>query len=166
MRALGRVLISPGPGTPEDAGACVDIVRGCAGHVPVLGVCLGHQAIAVACGAQMSRAPALLHGKTSQVRHTDTGVLAGLPQDFTATRYHSLAIDNDTVPDALEVTGRSESGVIMAIRHREHAVGGVQFHPESVLTVGGHAMLADWLVQCGLPDARETAKALAPVTAG
>jgi para-aminobenzoate synthetase component 2 len=160
------VLISPGPGAPEDAGACIDIVRGCAGHVPVLGVCLGHQAIAVAYGAAVTRAPELLHGKTSHVHHTDSGVLAGLPQDFTATRYHSLAIQDDTVPDVIEVTGRSESGVIMAIRHRDHAVEGVQFHPESVLTEGGHAMLANWLAQCGMPQARDTAKSLSPVTAG
>lgn len=160
------VLLSPGPGTPEDAGACIDIVRGCAGRVPVLGVCLGHQAIAVAYGAQVTRAPELLHGKTSQVNHTNTGVLAGLPQGFTATRYHSLAVEPSSIPEELDVTGSTESGVIMAIRHRADAVEGVQFHPESVLTEGGHAMLANWLTECGMPEARETAKTLTPVNAG
>ena len=159
------VLISPGPGTPEDAGACIDIVRACAGHVPVLGVCLGHQAIAVAYGGTVTRAPELLHGKTSQVHHTDTGVLRGLPQGFTATRYHSLAVEPESLPDELVVTGTAESGVIMAIRHRDHAVEGVQFHPESVLTEGGHAMLANWLVECGLSGAIEASQSLAPVTA-
>ena len=158
------VLISPGPGTPEDAGACIDIVRACAGHVPVLGVCLGHQAIAVAFGGEVTRAPELLHGKTSQVHHTDTGVLRGLPQGFTATRYHSLAVEPESLPDELVVTGTAESGVIMAIRHRDHAVEGVQFHPESVLTEGGHAMLANWLVECGLSGAIETSQSLAPVS--
>jgi len=160
------VLLSPGPGTPEDAGACIDIVRGCAGRVPVLGVCLGHQAIAVAYGAQVTRAPELLHGKTSQVQHTNKGVLAGLPQGFTATRYHSLAVEPSSIPEELDITGSTESGVIMAIRHRADAVEGVQFHPESVLTEGGHAMLANWLAECGMPEARETAKTLTPVTAG
>ena len=159
------VLLSPGPGTPEDAGACIDIVRACAGHVPVLGVCLGHQVIAVAYGGTVTRAPELLHGKTSQVHHTDTGVLRGLPQGFTATRYHSLAVEPESLPDKLVVTGTAESGVIMAIRHRDHAVEGVQFHPESVLTEGGHAMLANWLVECGLSGAIETSQSLAPVTA-
>ena len=158
------VLLSPGPGTPEDAGACIDIVRACAGHVPVLGVCLGHQAIAVAYGGTVTRAPELLHGKTSQVHHTDTGVLRGLPQGFTATRYHSLAVEPESLPDDLVVTGTAESGVIMAIRHRDHAVEGVQFHPESVLTEGGHAMLANWLVECGLSGAIETSQSLAPVS--
>ena len=157
------VLLSPGPGTPEDAGVCMDIVRECAGRVPIFGVCLGHQAIAAAYGATVSRAPELLHGKTSQVEHEDTGVLAGLPSPFTATRYHSLAVDPSTVPDTLVVTGRTESGVIMGLRHRDLAVEGVQFHPESVLTEGGHAMLANWLAECGDPEARERAVHLAPV---
>ena len=160
------VLLSPGPGTPEDAGACIDIVRTCAGRVPVLGVCLGHQAIAVAYGARVTRAPELLHGRTSQVQHTDIGVMHGLRQGFTATRYHSLAVAPESLPDVLVVTGTSESGVIMGIRHVDHAVEGVQFHPESVLTEGGHRMLANWLAECGLPEAVETARTLAPVTVG
>ena len=157
------VLLSPGPGTPEDAGVCMDIVRECAGRVPIFGVCLGHQAIAAAYGATVSRAPELLHGKTSPVVHEDAGVLAGLPSPFTATRYHSLAVEPATVPAELLVTGRTEGGVIMAIRHRDLPIEGVQFHPESVLTEGGHAMLANWLAECGDPDARERATHLTPV---
>jgi len=120
---------------------------------PVFGVCLGHQAIAEAFGAEVVRAPELLHGKTSQVVHRGDGVLAGLPSPFTATRYHSLAVDPATVPAELEVTGATPSGVVMALRHRELPIEGVQFHPESVLTEGGHRMLATWLAVCGLaPD--------------
>jgi para-aminobenzoate synthetase component 2 len=155
------VLLSPGPGIPEDAGVCVPLIRELAGRVPIFGVCLGHQAIAVAYGAVVSRAPELLHGKTSQVHHAGAGVLAGLPDPFTATRYHSLAVEEATLPDALEVTGRTSSGVVMAIRHRDVDVEGVQFHPESVLTEGGHRMLANWLVRCGDVDAPERAGALA-----
>ena len=162
-REFDGVLLSPGPGTPEDAGVCMAIVRECAGDVPIFGVCLGHQAIAAAYGATVSRAPELLHGKTSQVLHEDIGVLAGLPSPFTATRYHSLAVEPATVPDELMVTGLTSGGVIMAIRHRDLAVEGVQFHPESVLTEGGHAMLANWLAECGDPQARERATHLAPV---
>ena len=157
------VLLSPGPGTPEEAGVCMAIVRECAGRVPIFGVCLGHQAIAAAYGATVSRAPELLHGKTSLVVHDDAGVLAGLPSPFTATRYHSLAVEPATVPPELVVTGHTEGGVIMAIRHRDLPIEGVQFHPESVLTEGGHAMLANWLAECGDPDARERATHLAPV---
>ena len=163
--ALGydAVLLSPGPGTPEAAGVCVDLVRAAAGRVPVLGVCLGHQAIGVAYGAQVTRAPELLHGKTSLVHHGGAGVLAGLPDPFTATRYHSLAIDPGSVPGELEVTGTTASGVIMAVRHRTLDVEGVQFHPESVLTEGGHRLLANWLVRCGDPQAVERSTGLAPV---
>jgi para-aminobenzoate synthetase component 2 len=158
------VLLSPGPGTPEDAGVCVDMVRACAERgQPMLGVCLGHQALGVAFGAVVGRAPELLHGKTSRVHHQEVGVLAGLPDPFTATRYHSLAIDPDTVPAELEVTGTTPGGVIMAVRHRDLPLEGVQFHPESVLTEGGHRLLANWLAACGDPDAVERSQGLAPL---
>ncbi|HTC69949.1 MAG TPA: aminodeoxychorismate/anthranilate synthase component II [Acidothermaceae bacterium] len=147
------VLLSPGPGTPEDAGVCVPLIQQVAGRVPILGVCLGHQAIAVAYGAVVNRAPELLHGKTSAVHHGGAGVLAGLPDPFTATRYHSLAVVESTLPTCLEVTARTDSGVVMGLRHRDVDVEGVQFHPESVLTQGGHQMLANWLVRCGDADA-------------
>ena len=143
------VLLSPGPGTPADAGVTEEMIRWCAGRTPVLGVCLGHQAIAEVFGGVVDRAEELLHGRTSVVRHDGSGVLAGLPQPFTATRYHSLAVVEGTVPDELEVTARTENGVIMGLRHREYAIEGVQFHPESVLTQGGHRMLANWLAGCG-----------------
>ena len=157
------VLLSPGPGTPEEAGACVDIVEQAGGKVPIFGVCLGLQAIGVAYGGVVGRADELLHGKTSQVFHEGAGVLAGLPSPFTATRYHSLAIAQDSVPDELQVTARTEAGVIMAARHRDLPVEGVQFHPESVLTEGGHRMLANWLTLCGDPDAVAKSAGLAPV---
>ncbi|GLZ41313.1 aminodeoxychorismate/anthranilate synthase component II [Actinokineospora sp. NBRC 105648] len=147
------VLVSPGPSTPERAGQSVDVVRRCAeAGVPVLGVCLGHQAIGIAWGATVDRAPELLHGKTSKVHHTGAGVLAGLPDPFTATRYHSLTIVPTTIPDdEFEVTGRTESGIVMAMRHRTLPIEGVQFHPESVLTDGGHRMLANWMATAGHP---------------
>ncbi|MFM9049213.1 MAG: aminodeoxychorismate/anthranilate synthase component II [Actinomycetota bacterium] len=157
------ILLSPGPGTPEDAGGCREVVRRCAGDVPILGVCLGHQAIAAVYGGIVDRAPELLHGKTSLVHHHGEGVLAGLPEPFTATRYHSLAVRPDSVPEVLEVTGMTDSGVVMALRHRELAVEGVQFHPESVLTEGGHRLLANWLVTCGDADAVRRSEGLAPV---
>jgi para-aminobenzoate synthetase component II len=144
------VLLSPGPGTPERAGASISLVRACAAaRTPLLGVCLGHQAIGVAFGATVDRAPELLHGKTSQVFHTNIGVLQGLPDPFTATRYHSLTILPESLPTVLEVTARTRSGVIMGVRHIELPIHGVQFHPESILTEGGHRMLANWLEFCG-----------------
>ncbi|MFB9234725.1 aminodeoxychorismate/anthranilate synthase component II [Plantactinospora siamensis] len=155
------VLLSPGPGTPDRAGICLDLIREYAGKLPLFGVCLGHQAIGEAFGGTVTRAPELLHGKTSLVRHAGVGVLAGLPDPFTATRYHSLAVLADTLPDEIEVTGRTDSGVVMAMRHRSLPVEGVQFHPESVLTEGGHLMLANWLAGCGYPEALDRAPALA-----
>ncbi|WP_062994924.1 aminodeoxychorismate/anthranilate synthase component II [Nocardia mikamii] len=144
------LLISPGPGTPDRAGASIELVRACARtRTPLLGVCLGHQAIGEAFGATVTRAPELLHGKTSSVFHIGSGVLAGLPDPFTATRYHSLTVLEDTLPGDIEVIGRTESGIVMAMRHRDLPIHGVQFHPESVLTQGGHRMLANWLEVCG-----------------
>ena len=166
LRALApdAVLVSPGPGRPEDAGVSMDAIGafGEAG-VPVLGVCLGHQCIGARYGGDVVRAERVMHGKTSEVSHTGQGVFAGLPSPFTATRYHSLAIAQDTVPDELQVTARTEAGVIMAARHRDLPVEGVQFHPESVLTEGGHRMLANWLGICGDPDAVARSAGLAPV---
>jgi para-aminobenzoate synthetase component II len=155
------LLLSPGPGSPERAGIMMATIEAYAGKLPMFGVCLGHQAIGAAFGATVNRAPELLHGKTSEVHHTGAGVLAGLPDPFTATRYHSLAVVPSTLPDEIEVTGRTESGVVMAMRHRTLPIEGVQFHPESVLTQGGHTMLANWLASCGLPEALEKAPALA-----
>ena len=155
------VLLSPGPKGPWEAGVSVAMVRHCAvERIPLLGVCLGHQAIGVAFGGSCVRAPELLHGKTSLVSHTGEGVLAGLPDPFVATRYHSLAISREDLPAELAVTATTASGVIMGLRHRELPIEGVQFHPESVLTYGGHLMLANWLAVCGDERALELAPAL------
>jgi para-aminobenzoate synthetase component 2 len=150
LDGVDAVLLSPGPSTPERAGASIQVVHWCAEVArPLLGVCLGHQAIGVAYGGTVGRAPELLHGKTSQVHHKGVGVLAGQPDPFTATRYHSLTVLPETVPDEFAVTGETETGVVMAMRHRELPIEGVQFHPESVLTEGGHRMLANWLATAG-----------------
>ncbi len=159
------VLISPGPGTPEAAGVCIDVVRSHGGRLPIFGVCLGLQSIAVAYGGVVNRAPELLHGKTSAVTHDGTGVFAGLPSPLTTTRYHSLALDPATVPDVLRVTAQTESGVIMAVRHRSLPVESVQFHPESVLTEGGYQLLANWLAECGDAGAPARAVGLTPLMA-
>ena len=193
------VLLSPGPGTPDRAGVCLKVIAEYAGELPIFGVCLGHQAIGEAFGGTVTRAPELLHGKTSLVTHSGVGVLAGLPEPFTATRYHSLAVVESTLPPEIEVTARTVpppelireqpelirefagvsagvsahkvpdqlgggaagTGVVMGLRHRTLPLEGVQFHPESVLTEGGHLMLANWLAACGMPSAVERAPALA-----
>jgi para-aminobenzoate synthetase component 2 len=144
------VLLSPGPGTPHDAGACIEIVHeAIATSKPLLGVCLGHQAIAEALGGVVSRAPELLHGKTSQVIHEQVGVFKDLKSPFQATRYHSLAIETDSFPKDLFITAKTDSGIIMGIKHKTAPIEGVQFHPESVLTEGGHQLLANWLRETG-----------------
>jgi anthranilate synthase/aminodeoxychorismate synthase-like glutamine amidotransferase len=143
--APDAVLLSPGPGRPEDAGILVDLITAFAGRRPILGVCLGCQAIGYAFGGQVGRAPELMHGKTSLVHHGGAGVLAGLPDPFEATRYHSLVVERKGLPAELEVTAETTDGTIMALRHRTAAVEGVQFHPESILTVGGHDLLRNFL---------------------
>lgn len=143
--APDAVLISPGPGRPEDAGLSNAVISHFAGRVPVLGVCLGHQCIGQLYGAEVVRAAEIMHGKTSLIHHQNVGVFAGLPQPLEATRYHSLVVDRDSVPDVLEVTAETDDGVIMGLRHRELDVEGVQFHPESILTAAGHDLLANFL---------------------
>ena len=157
------VLLSPGPGTPEEAGVCVEVVKTLAGTVPLFGVCLGLQAMAVAYGGIVERAPELLHGKTSPVFHEGVGVFRGLPSPVTTTRYHSLAIREDAVPEELDVTARTDTGIIMAVKHRTLAVEAVQFHPESVLTEGGYQMLANWLADCGDTEAPQRAVGMSPL---
>lgn len=158
------LLISPGPGTPGESGRSRDLVDAAvARNIPVLGVCLGHQLIGEMFGGRVDRAPELMHGKTSMVRHQGSGVLSGLPSPFRATRYHSLAILRDSIPDVLEITGETDNGIVMAVRHREHQIEGVQFHPESVLTEGGHRLLANWLQVCGDTNAVARSAGLAPL---
>ncbi|GAA4044210.1 aminodeoxychorismate/anthranilate synthase component II [Agromyces indicus] len=158
------VLISPGPGKPADAGVSIPVVDAAleAGQ-PLLGVCLGHQAIAEAFGATVTNAEELMHGKTSRIVHDDSAFYAGVPQPFTATRYHSLAVVDGTVPSDLVVTSRTQGGVIMGLRHESAPIHGVQFHPESVLTEGGYRMLGNWLADTGLAEASERARALNPL---
>jgi len=140
-----RIVISPGPCTPNEAGISLELIRRLAGKVPILGVCLGHQAIGQAFGGKVVHAQHVMHGKVSRIHHDGRGVFAGLPQPFEATRYHSLVVERETLPDCLAVTAQSEDGEIMGLRHREHAVEGVQFHPEALLTEHGHKMLENFL---------------------
>ncbi len=158
------VLVSPGPGTPDRAGVSEAVIRRCAALArPMLGVCLGHQALAEVHGATVTHAEELMHGRTSRVRHEGAGVLDGLADPFTATRYHSLAVVPETVPDELVVTARTDGGVVMGLQHRELPLYGVQFHPESVLTEGGHRLLANWLAVCGDDAAVHRSTGLAPL---
>jgi para-aminobenzoate synthetase component 2 len=157
------VLVSPGPGDPADAGASIAVVAEAAERrLPLLGVCLGHQAIGAAYGGRVVHAPELMHGMTSDVRHDDSILFAGLPDPFTATRYHSLAVDEASLPSEIVVTARTESGVVMALAHRTLPMWGVQFHPESILTEGGHRLLGNWLEAAGSPGAAERGRMLRP----
>lgn len=142
------VLLSPGPGRPEDAGIICDAILAFAGNVPVFGVCLGHQAIGHVYGGDVVRAPALMHGKTSFITHNNTGVFSGVPSPLEATRYHSLVIDRESMPDELLVTAETSDGIVMGVRHRDVDVEGVQFHPESILTAAGHDLLGNFLARC------------------
>jgi anthranilate synthase/aminodeoxychorismate synthase-like glutamine amidotransferase len=142
------VLISPGPGRPEDAGLSNEVISHFAGRVPVFGVCLGHQCIGQIYGGDVVRAPEIMHGKTSLIEHTGVGVFEGLPNPFEATRYHSLVVQRDTMPDVLEITAQTSDGLVMGLRHREFDVEGVQFHPESILTAGGHQLVGNFLERC------------------
>jgi len=143
--APARIVISPGPCTPNEAGVSLSLIREFAGKLPILGVCLGHQAIGQAFGARIAHAGRVMHGKTSDIRHASKGVFAGLPSPFRATRYHSLAIERASLPHCLEITAESDDGEIMGVRHRQYAIEGVQFHPESILTEHGHALLKNFL---------------------
>lgn len=158
------VLISPGPGTPADAGLSIAVVKYALSHdIPVFGVCLGHQAIAEAMGAVVTSAEELMHGKLSEVEHDDSLIYEGVPKRFNATRYHSLAVVDGTVPSELKITSRTKGGVIMGLQHASKPIYGVQFHPESVLTEGGYRMLGNWLESIGLAGAAERAKSLSPL---
>jgi para-aminobenzoate synthetase component 2 len=158
------VLVSPGPGKPSDAGVSIPMVHAALeAGTPLFGVCLGHQAIAEAFGATVTVAEELMHGKTSLVEHDDSVIYNGVPQPFTATRYHSLAVVDGTTPAELAVTSRTQGGVIMGVQHESAPIYGVQFHPESVLTQGGYQMLGNWLAASGLPEAAVTARGLSPL---
>ena len=164
MAKYDGVLISPGPGTPKDAGLSIDVVQvALKTNQSIFGVCLGHQAIAEAMGATVTSADELMHGKTSDVQHDNSLVFKDVPKSFKATRYHSLAVVDDTVPQDLIVTRRSTGGVIMGLQHKSNPIYGVQFHPESVLTEGGYQMLGNWLESIGLKGAAEKAKSLSPM---
>jgi anthranilate synthase/aminodeoxychorismate synthase-like glutamine amidotransferase len=151
LREPDGILLSPGPGTPDDAGVTLEVIAALAGRFPILGVCLGHQSIAQALGGRVVRAGRLMHGKTSPIEHDGRTLFSGLPSPFTATRYHSLIVEPQSLPDCLEVSARTAEGEIMGLRHREQPLEGVQFHPESILTDHGHALVGNWLALLGTP---------------
>lgn len=164
LAGFDGIIISPGPGTPADAGLSIPIIRFAIDHsIPLLGVCLGHQAIAEAQGGIVTHAEELMHGKTSAVTHTGSSFFEGVPSPFRATRYHSLAIVDGTTPESLRITARTEGGVIMAVEHTSAPIWGVQFHPESVLTEGGYAMIGNWLEKTGMVGVAEHARTLSPL---
>lgn len=153
-KAPQAILLSPGPCTPNEAGICLELINAVGGNIPLLGVCLGHQSIAQAFGGRVVRAPQVMHGKTSQIEHAGKGLFAGLPQPFTATRYHSLIVERDTLPDCLAITAEAPDGTIMGLQHRTLPIHGVQFHPESIATECGYQLLANFLQLAGMaPDA-------------
>ena len=149
-RAPEAIVLSPGPCTPNEAGICLDLIAAAAGRIPILGVCLGHQAIGQAFGGTVTRAPAPMHGKTSRIFHAGTDIFETLPSPFTATRYHSLSVRRETLPDTLEITAWTDDGEIMGFSHRTRPIYSVQFHPESIATEGGHALLANFLDLAGV----------------
>ena len=162
------IVLSPGPCTPNEAGICLDLVAQCAGKIPIFGVCLGLQTIGQAFGGKVINAPLLMHGKTSPIHHEDKGVFAGLPSPFTATRYHSLIVEKDSLPDCLEITAWSEDDLIMGLQHKDHLISAVQFHPESIASDWGHHILANFLKTAGLDvneDLLTQKSKQAPVTA-
>jgi anthranilate synthase component II len=151
------IVLSPGPCTPNEAGVCLDLIAKAGGKIPLLGVCLGHQAIGQVYGGKVIRAPEPLHGKLSTIRHTDAGVFKGLPDKFDVTRYHSLIVERNSLPDVLEVTAETPDGLIMGLQHKTHPVHGVQFHPESIASQQGHALLANFLQLAGMSPRRRNA---------
>jgi len=156
-RSPRAVVLSPGPCTPREAGICVDLIRACAGKIPLLGVCLGHQAIGAAFGGDVVRAPVLMHGKVSPINHSSKDVFADIPSPFSATRYHSLIVDRETLPECLQVTAETQDGIVMGMSHKEHALYGVQFHPESIASEHGHKLLRNFLDLAGVPAANAQA---------
>lgn len=151
------IVLSPGPCTPNEAGICLDLIAKAGGHIPLLGVCLGHQSIGQVYGGNVIRAPQPMHGKLSTIRHTDAGVFKGLPREFSVTRYHSLIVERSSLPDCLKVTAETADGIIMGLQHKTHPVHGVQFHPESIASEQGHALLANFLELAGIPPRRRNA---------